>query len=241
MASGTDRAPTLAERVLEAYGGAERWRAAQTIEFTVSIRSLIPRLKRNRRYPGLECTAEAHAPRIRIRHFEERDLVAILDGHDVRIETMSGDLVEARPDVRERLLGGRARSAWDRLGMAYFLGYSVWNYYAFPALLLRDDIEWRECSASTLEGRFPPQLPTHCAVQTFHFDPETALLKRHDYAPEVLSDKAYAANLILEHSTQEGIPYTSKRSVKAASPKPPHTPLPYPRMIRLGVSDYSLV
>jgi hypothetical protein len=74
----------LAERALRAYGGAERWRAAETIEFTVSIRSLIPRLKRRRRYPGLVCTADAHRPRIRIRHFEERDLVAILDARCAR-------------------------------------------------------------------------------------------------------------------------------------------------------------
>jgi len=102
--------------------------------------------------------------------------------------------------------------------MGYFLGYAMWNYLVLPALLLRDDVEWRDVSETTLEARLPPHLPTHCEIQRFHVDPETGLLRQHDYTAEVFGQWARAAHVVVEHARADGLTYPSRRRVKAGSP-----------------------
>ena len=125
--------------------------------------------------------------------------------------------------------------------MAYFLGYAVWNYFTLPALLLRDDITWRELSGTILEARFPPELPTHCAVQQFHFDPSTHLLHEYDYTADTFGGWAVAAHMITEHQTSDGVTFTSKRRVKPRDPVKKIGPLPFPLLIWADIHEHRLV
>jgi hypothetical protein len=202
----------LRERVLAAYGGEARWRAATAVDTTVSVGGPLVLLKRGRGFRNLHVRTEIAHARARLQPIDRRGRAGVLDGHSVRLETADGRLLESRAEARSKF-HGRRMLWWDALDMVYFFGYAMWNYLAFPALLLRDDIEWRELSEHTLEGRFPPHLPTHCPIQRFHFDPATGLLRRHDYTAEVFGQWAVAAHLVLKHETADGLPFPAKRRV----------------------------
>ena len=228
-----------AERAVAAYGGEARWKTASAVEATITSGGLALRTKWRRGFHELQVKAEVSEPRIRLRPIDRRGSVGVLDGHAVRIENERGDVLASRSDSRSRFPYGRRLLWWDNLDHVYFAGYAMWNYLTFPALLLRDDIEWTEDAANTLEARFPPQLPTHCEVQRFHFDPSTGLLRQHDYTAEVFGGWAKAAHVILEHGTWKELPFPSKRHVTPRGPG--GRPLPGPVLVWLEVRDWRLL
>jgi hypothetical protein len=232
-------AGTLADRVVAAYGGAARWRAAGAVEATVSCGGLLFRWKRGAGFRRLGVRAETGAPRARLQPIDRQGSAGVLDGHDVRIEGADGRVVASRPDARRYFPYGRRLFWWDRLDMVYFLGYAMWNYLTLPALVLRDDIAWREVAEDTLEARFPPHLPAHCDYHRFHFDRATSLLKRYDYTAEVFGNWAKAAHLILAHERSDGVPYTAVRRVKPRLPNGKVAPLPL--LIWADVHDFRVV
>jgi hypothetical protein len=231
----------LAQRLLDAYGGEERWRAAQAVEARLTIGGSLFRWKRRREgyWPSVHVRVETAEPRTRFDPIDRSGDVAVLEGHDVRIERPDGTLVEGRPNARTKPYG-RKLFGWDVVDIGYFFGYTMWNYLALPAHLLRDDIQWSETSSDTLEARFPPQIPTHSAVQRFHLDPETGRLRQHDYTAETFGAWAKAAHMITEHRDFDGLTAPSKRRVKPRSGDK-GGPLPFPLLIWADVHEYALV
>jgi hypothetical protein len=198
--------------VLEAYGGEERWGTAERVDAIVSTRGLLFRAKHQPRFERMHVSVDVHRPLARLTPREWEGETGVLNGGDVRIETVDGRSVAARRDARTAFRGFRRALWWDRLDLVYFGGYAFWNYLAFPALLLREDVIWKQLSPALLEGTFPPSLPTHCAVQQFHIA-DTGLLRRHDYTADVVGGWARAAHLILDHGAWAGLPYPSRRKV----------------------------
>jgi hypothetical protein len=232
--------PSLAKRVVDAYGGEERWRAASTIDVQLDAGGLLFRWKRGRGFRGLNMQAQVWEPRISMHPFYAPGQVGVLDGLDVRIETTDGKVLDARQDARSYFPYGRRFFWWDRLDMAYFFGYALWNYLTLPALILRDDIEWREPSDTVLEATFPPHIPTHCPVAKFHFDPDTSLLERYDYTALTFGRWAIANHLTTKHRTSEdGIPFASKRRVKPEMPGG-DKPMPFPMLIWADIHEFRL-
>jgi hypothetical protein len=200
-------------RAVEAYGGEALWRNAGAVEVVYSAWGWAFRLKWRRPFRRAWARLEVPVPRARIRPIDRAGTAAVLEGQDVRLEDASGKVVASRPQARRFFPGGRRLLYWDRLDQAYFAGYALWNYMVLPALLLRDDIEWREIGEGTLEARFPPHLPTHCERQRFRFDPRTGLLLQHDYTAEVFGSWAKAAHVVTGHGAWEGIPFPASRRV----------------------------
>ena len=66
-------------------------------------------------------------------------------------------------------------------------------------------------SPGILDARFSPNLRTHSEYQRFCFDAATGLLRQHDYTALAMGGWAKAAMVILEHSSWNGIPYSSLR------------------------------
>ena len=52
----------------------------------------------------------------------------------VSIESESGVLDEGRDDPRSALQGQRLETPWDKLRVAYFSSYALWNYLTIPFL-----------------------------------------------------------------------------------------------------------
>jgi hypothetical protein len=229
----------LAQRMLDAYGGEARWRASEAVEARLTIGGLLFRWKRRGegRWPSVQIRVETGGPRTRFDPIDRAGNVAVLDGHAVRIERPDGSIVEERANARPNPYG-RNLVSWDTVEIGYFFGYTMWNYLALPALLLRDDISWREASSDTLEAEFPPHLPTHSRVQRFHTDPATGRLRQHDYTAGPFGAWAKAAHMITEHREFDGLTAPSKRRVK---PRIGKGPGPFPLLIWADVHEYRLV
>jgi hypothetical protein len=231
----------LAQQMLETYGGEGRWRAATGVEGRLTIGGSLFRWKRRGEghWPSVQIRVETAGPRTRFDPIDRAGNVAVLDGHAVRIERPDGTLVEERQNARTKPYG-RKLFAWDVVDIGYFFGYTMWNYLALPALLMRDDIAWSEVSADTLEARFPPEIPTHSPVQRFHLDLDTGRLRQHDYTAKVFGGWAKAAHMITEHRDYDGLTAPSKRRVKPRAGDK-GGPLPFPLLIWADVHEYRLV
>jgi hypothetical protein len=179
-------------------------------------------------------------PSVRVEPIDEHGNVGVLDGQTVRLETSAGRTLEERPNIRHTLTRGKKRLRWDRLDALYFIAYTQWNYNAFPALLWRDDVTWRQASEDTLEVELAPELPTHSSLQLFHIDPATGLLRGMQYTAEVFSRFAKAAHVVEAHDTTDGIPYPSRRRIwsrkKDGSPRTSG-----PLMVSLDVHEWRLL
>lgn len=228
------------DKAVAAYGGPEPWRRAGAVQATVSAGGFAFASKWQRPFRRMKVRAEIREPRTRMTPLEWAGRSGFLDGPDrVRLEGLGGKLLEERENPRRLFPGGRRMLWWDRLDQVYFSGYALWNYLAFPALLLREDIAWTEPAPGTLEARFPPHLPTHSERQRFHFDRATGLLLQHDYTAEVFGGWAKAANVVLAHGDADGVPYPSRRRVtpRAADGRPRG----FPVLVWIEIDDWRLV
>jgi len=229
---------SLLDEVLAAHGGLDRWRAVTVLTARGRFGGLL-----SARFPGnrmAELTvrvrpAEQHAV---VSGFPRKNMRAVFDRGDVRIETGDGELVSARRAARAAFSGsGRLRRhfRWDALDAAYFAGYACWNYLTTPLLLTRDGVTVTEGAAGArwrrLEVSFPPHLHTHSPRQTFHID-AAGLVRRHDYVAEPVGRWARAAQLCDEHRWFAGLAFPTRRRVR---PRAGGRALPAPVLVSLDI------
>jgi hypothetical protein len=218
--------PTAKTELLElavcGHGGLDRWRATQSITATITVTGALFALKG--RPEGLEgavkATAETSAPRLTLTPFPGAEKGAF-EGGRVAL-TRAGSEAEARRDPRAAFADHELNTAWDDLDLLYFTGYAIWNYLATPFMFTRPGFEleeiepWHENGQTwrRLRVTFPPDLPTHCPKQVFYFD-GGGLLRRLDYAPEVVSPKGPipAAHYCYDHKTFSGLSVPTRRRV----------------------------
>ena len=224
--------------MVEVYGGIDLWQSARHIEAIASAQGLAFTLKWQKPFNHISIRAEIAKPRITLRPIDKSGNSGILDGDLVRLEDSSGNMLRERKNPREKFPYGRRLFWWDILDQVYFAGYALWNYLTLPALLLRGDIEWTELAPGSLKASFPSSIPTHCPEQFFIFDPETGLLRQHNYTAEVMGNWAKAANVVLEHGYWNGIPYPSKRRVTPR--RKDGAPAQGPVLIAIDIHDWKL-
>jgi hypothetical protein len=234
-----DNVPQTIRQALEAYRVLEDWAGAGRIEAVVSTSGLLFLMKGHRPFRRISVSLEIASPRVRFQPVDSSGFTAVLDNGTSRIETEGGHRIAERPEARRYFRGFRRQLYWDRLDHAYFSGYALWNYLTFPALLLREEIVWREVSTGILEARFPESLPTHCPTQRFIFDQDTGLLRQHDYTAEVIGSWARAANVVLAHQDWEGIPYPAHRRVTPR--RPDGRPRFFPTLVDIKIHEWRLI
>jgi hypothetical protein len=229
-----------AEKAVAAYGGKELWSNAKTIEAEVSAHGLAFQMKGRPFFEHARISMEVARPFSRLTPIGKDPQVAgVLDGSDTRLEDQNGKALAERKGARRFFPGGLGRLFhWDDLDMAYFANYAFWNYFTLPALLMRENIEWKEIQPGCLEANFPESIPTHSKIQRFRFDLKTGLLIQHDYTAEVISKLATAANVVMEHKQGDGYLYPSRRLVTPRSPS--GKALPGPTLIAITVHDFQV-
>jgi hypothetical protein len=136
----------------------------------------------------------------------------------VWIERRDGDLVEERHRPRDSFAGHVWETKWDRLHLAYFIGYAIWNYVSVPFLLAEPGFETRELGEHyennetwrVLEVTFPDGVPAHTKVQKLYFG-QDLLLRRLDYKTDVAG--GVAAHYCFDHREYGGIVMPTLRRV----------------------------
>jgi hypothetical protein len=216
--TGGALALSLVDRVAAAYRS-DLWAAARTVEVSLDAGGPLFGWKRGRagRWRDLHVVAAVHRQRIELIDFH-RGRSAFLDGHSVWLQNPSTTR-ETRPDARSRFPYGMRLAHWDVLDMTYFLGYALWNYLTFPALLGRSDITWSQTGLTELTAHFPAELATHSPRQRFRVDPATCLVAEHQYTAEVFGKSwAHACHLSQQYQESGGVPYASRRRVHPRRP-----------------------
>lgn len=228
-----------AQAAIQAYGGETLWREAKFIEAEFSVRGWAFRLKWRPFFDHAHIKLDVELPFSRITPIgNDLGVVAVLDGEDVHLENLNGDITKFRSGARHYFPYGRRAFYWDDLDMGYFANYAFWNYFTLPKLLMRDDIRWVEKKYGVLHAFFPDHIPTHSREQQFTFDTNTGLLKQHDYTAEVFSGLATAAHVIHAHDTKNGVTYPSRRVItpRASSGKAFRAPV----LIDITVHDLKM-
>ena len=229
----------LLDKVIAAYGGRELWNAASRVRAVVSSGGLAFALKRRPPFRHANLVCDVHRPWCSLTPIgHEPGIAGTLDGAATRLETADGDLIERRENARSYFPLGRRFFWWDDLDIAYFANYAFWNYLTLPARLMSPDVAVTQASSDRLVVTFPDHVPTHCRRQVFHVDPETGLLRQHDYTADVVGRFARAANVVVEHGEAGGIAFTSRRRVTPRGPA--GKPLPKPVLIYITVHEFGL-
>ncbi|NMW17718.1 MAG: hypothetical protein HKK66_01560 [Chlorobiaceae bacterium] len=230
-----------AEKAIAAYGGRALWQNAKTLETEISASGLAFTLKRRPFFRHARMILDVHRPFSKLTPIGRNlGITGVLDGLDVRLDNQEGKVLSERKNARNYFKIGRRLFYWDDLDMSYFANYASWNYFTLPALLMREDIVWKELEPGLLEARFPGEIPTHSRVQRFRFDPETGLLMQHDYTADIISPLAAASNVVLKHAqNSSGLVYPSIRRVTPKGPK--GKPLGGPVLIHLDIHDFWLI
>ena len=216
---------TLLEDALNASGGMERWH--QLKRFTVHM-SIDGALLARKGKAGLlkDIVAEGctHTQSLRFTGFTAPDKRAVYRPDQVAIEGLNGDLLQVRSNPGAAFLGHTDTTPWDDLHLAYFCGFSIWNYLTTPFLLAHPDIKveelpsWGEGDEAwrRLRAIFPASIVTHAPEQIFHFDRE-GLQRRLDYGTTDTGD-AQIADYSSAHQKFSGIVVpTLRRSLRVGS------------------------
>jgi hypothetical protein len=190
---------SLLDQCVSAYGGLDRWRAAEAVEVRVSARGLAFLAKGN----GRPLTDARARVRTTGQHVEFLDWPgpgqsAILTSEEVRI----GDRRRAQPRFGRR---------WDELDFLAFGGAAMWTYLSLPFVLA----DWgaEELPGRRLRFRVPEPIRSHCREQTIHLD-ESCLIVRHDYTAEAFGPWARGVHRSSHFETFGGLPVPTRRRVR---------------------------
>ncbi|ODV43861.1 hypothetical protein AWV79_13250 [Cupriavidus sp. UYMMa02A] len=208
----------LADEILEAHGGIERWKRFSQVTATIVTGGGLWAMK------GLvqdsaprTMTVALHEQRASVTPFGEPNWRTAFEPGRIAIETTSGEMVKELKDPRRSFDGHVIDSAWNPLQRAYFNGYALWTYLTTPFLITLPGFEvseiepWREGSETWrgLRVRFPANIESHCELQDFYFG-EDGLVRRHDYHVDIAGGFA-AAQYLSDYITADGIVLPSQR------------------------------
>lgn len=212
----------LLDRAVAAHGGLERWQSTPALHARLCATGALFALKG---WPDgigeVTVTVARDTPRTTFERFAGEDVRVVVDRGSVTVSTPDGEVIEQRADGRGAFAGLSREAPWDRLHLAYFTGYAIWNYLWAPFFLTLPGFEvheidpWRDQDETwrRLQVRFPPDVPTHSRDQVFHFGSD-GLLRRLDYAADVLGGVP-AAHLVFDHQRFDGFSVPTRRSAHA--------------------------
>ena len=205
---------SLLEECLAAYGGLERWRAAEAVEVHMSARGQAFALRGNRR-PVTDTRVRVLTTGQHVEFFDwpAPGESAILTSEEARIGDRS----------REQPLFGRR---WDELDFVAFGGAAMWTYMSLPFVLA----DWgaEELPGRRLRFRVPETIRSHCREQMLHLD-ESCLIVKHEYVAESFGRWARAVHVSSRFETFDGLPVPTRRRVHLK----PFTPV----LVRVDVSQ----
>ena len=221
----------VVERAVDAYGGADRWAAAASVEVRFDASGLLFALKRRAEQNDTTVRVATGEPLVEVELGPDR--IGVLDGPDVEVRDRSGQVLERRAGARAAFGDLRHWLGWDDLDFTYFAGAAWWTYLMGPIAWLRDDVSVAVVDDHTVDVTYDAAISTHCPRQRFHLDDDGRIV-RHDYTAEVVSRLARTNHLCSAHRDFDGVVVPTRRRVHPAG-------LRWPTLVALDIHDFTLV
>ncbi|TWB53129.1 hypothetical protein FBZ98_10455 [Rhizobium sp. ERR 922] len=233
----------LVNFAIQAHGGLDRFNAFSSLTATLRQGGILWGLKGK---PTVleDCKVCVDLKDERVSHwpFAPTEYRSVFTPDRVMIETPAGAVVEELFHPRKSFEGYEMETHWSNPQVAYFAGYTMWTYLTSPFILKRpgviaDEIEpWQENGETwrRLHVRFPDDIATHSAEQTFYFN-SVGLLVRHDYEVDIQGRNA-AARYLTDYVKASGISLPTKMRIFPR--KPDNTPMVEPLIVSVDLSDF---
>jgi hypothetical protein len=189
---------SLLEECLAAYGGLDRWRAAEAVEVRMSASGHAFALRGNRRpVTDTRVLVRTTGQHVEFADWPDPGVTAVMTGEECRI----GDRSRREPRFGRR---------WDELDFLAFGGAAMWTYMALPFVLA----DWgaQELPGRRLRFTVPEPIRSHCREQTIHLD-AAGLIVRHRYTAEAFGPWAKCDHRSTGFTTFDGLPVPTRRRV----------------------------
>ena len=237
---------TLAEQMIEAYGGTALWNRLQAVQICGAYGGTGFRVKLLKVPVRGTITVERAGQHATLEPYPSTGQRGVFEGSDVRIESADGHVLSRRSEPRRAFGDVRHLLWWDDLDLLYFFGYAMWTYICVPFVLtdpayeLREDGTWQEGGEiwRKLHVRFPPDIHTHCRDQVFYVD-ERGRIRRHDYTAEPFGAWAKSANYSTGHQDFGGLVVPTRRRIYLR--RADGLPRPHPTLVWINVEDVAIV
>jgi hypothetical protein len=177
----------LLDFALEAHGGLRRWNDFQTLRADLSIAGAIWEVKQ---CPGLLTSKtfelQTHHEELSITPYFEPGLRTVFVPDRQILETLTGEMVEAREHPETAFANQVRETPWDKFHAALFASEALWTYLTSPFLYTYPGFESEEIEPWDENGErwrrlrvtFPDHIVSHTKIT--HFGPD-GLMRRHDY------------------------------------------------------------
>ncbi len=208
----------LLNLAINAQGGLHRWRQFQTGSAHLVVGGILWELKGQ---AGVldEVDVQIDLLEQKVSHTPVPAWHTAYRPDRVAIETADGRVTEEVYNPRATFGGHALETKWNRLQLAYFAGYAMWNYFntpfqfARPGFRVSETEPWQENGETwrRLRVEWPQDVHTHNPEQVFYLDAE-GLIRRLDYNVEV-SGNSPAAHYLYDYQDVDGIKLATKRIV----------------------------
>lgn len=233
----------LLRLALEAHGGLDRWNELARIRAHVSVGGTMwGRKGQAGTLADTWAEIETRQQVLTYAPFKKPGWTARFEPEHCVIESGTDGVLGERYEPRASFVTDDPAAAWDDIHVAYFGGYAMWCYLTFPFSLTWPGFRceelavWREAGEEwrRLRVEFPEGFAAHSRVQIFYFDSDDGLLRRHDYAAEVVGGMP-SAHYSGEYKTSGGLVFPSARRVVPR--KSDGTALPDPVFVSIDVFE----
>lgn len=240
----TNPSLSLLKETLDAHGGYDRWRRHTGLASTIVSGGRLWEIKGAKASPTpRRVTSEFGRQWTRVKPFGAPDWTMVWEPQHIEITDGQGTVLAQRDNVRDSV-DRSYHAPWDPLDLAYFNGYAMWTYHAFPFALAEPGYEAREIEPIAQEGerlrglavRLPEAIHSHTREQRFYFGAD-GLLRRHDYEVDVWADTP-AAHFLSEYVEVSGLRFPRRRDVFLRLPDG-RPDLDF-NLVFIDLSDYTL-
>lgn len=210
---------------VEAHGGLERWNRVGEIRMRGHMGGLGLLHSAYDSEPARVAHISVTDPWVSVSDFPEpgQGTVGTFADKLVKIERADGSgIIQQRKDARDYFLFYPQRlKRWfwyDRVDVAYFLGYALWNYLLTPFMFTRPGFEVSEGEPVVVHGsklrqlivKFPPGLPSHCPEQSFFINAR-GLVNYFTYTVDIVGKFVHAVHYCRRYREFSGIKVPTRR------------------------------
>ena len=232
----------LLDFALEAHGGLKRWNEFHTLRADLSIAGAIWEVKQ---CPGLLTSKtfelQTHHEELSITPYFEQGLRTVFVPDRQTLETLTGEIVEAREHPETAFANQVRETPWDKFHAAFFASEALWTYLTSPFLYTYPGFESEEIEPWDEDGErwrrlrvtFPDHIVSHTKTQITHFGPD-GLMRRHDYTVDILGG-ATGANYTTNYRDCQGLMMPMTRRIYAYDEA--MQKVPEPLLVSIDFSD----